>query len=93
MTHHHKIWHGHAHCHSEHRPCLTTDDLPIGYRRQADLCLQCMVAVHQCNWSTMAWSIHPTEWLKQFCSSQFANLCRVVLGSWREVIWDRYPRQ
>jgi len=26
--------------------CLTTDDLPIGYHRQGDLRLQCLVGVH-----------------------------------------------
>jgi len=54
---------------------------------------ECLVGVHQCNWSTTTWSIHPTESSKQFRSSQFADLCRVVHSSWREVIWDRYPRQ
>jgi len=78
---------------TRHGRCLITDDLLIGYHRQADLRLQCLPGVHQCNWLTMAWSIHPTKWLKRFHSSQFADLRRVVLGSWREVIWDRYARQ
>jgi len=34
---------------TRHGQCLTTDDLPIGYHRQADLRLQCLVGVHQCN--------------------------------------------
>ena len=37
--------------------------------------------------------VRPSEWSKRFRSSQFADLCRVVLGSWREAIWDRHPRQ
>jgi len=44
-------------------------------------------------WWTVAIWMHVVRWSKRFRSSEFPDLCRVVHGSWREVIWDRYPRQ